>query len=411
MIAAAPHPEQAPPSANLHKLAIAAAMGLACGYAGGLIKQNLHHALLLDAQGRPVLSDFVSFWAAGQQVLHGAASAAYDAQAAHAAEAAAVGHAFRSSLGWSYPPLFLFVAAALASLPYALSFLVWTCATLAAHAATIALVARRNAALLFACAAPWVLTCSLSGQNGFFTAFLLASALLLLEEHAVLAGLCVGLLSYKPQLGILIPFAFAAGGYWRAFAFAVAATAFFNVLAGFAFGFTTFAGFAHAVTGSAATHLAVDGLGWNKLQSPFGFVRASGGNAAAAWIVQSATAAGVALALIALWRSRASFALKAAALAAAIPLATPYVLVYDLPVLSVALAFLYRHREFDRFELLLLAVTIPSVFFVLLLPIPSAVLASLAVAAIVVRRVRKWIAESRSSTHAFAQADQMPVAV
>jgi hypothetical protein len=44
-----------------------------------------------------------------------------------------------------------------------------------------------------------------------------------------------------------------------------------------------------------------------------------------------------------LWRSRAPFDLKAAALAAATLIATPYLYMYDLVALAVAVAFLIRY--------------------------------------------------------------------
>jgi hypothetical protein len=49
-------------------------------------------------------------------------------------------------------------------------------------------------------------------------------------------------------------------------------------------------------------------------------------------------AAGVA----AVWRSRAAYEIKAANLGAAALLATPYLYIYDLPVLAVPLAYLLR---------------------------------------------------------------------
>ena len=83
---------------------------------------------------------------------------------------------------------------------------------------------------------------------------------------------------------------------------------------------------------------------WSRLQSLFGLVRAHGGSEPLAW-----AAAGDRLALargrrrcVWLWRSRAPFELKAAALAAGALLATPYVYMYDLVVLAVAVAFLLR---------------------------------------------------------------------
>jgi hypothetical protein len=65
--------------------------------------------------------------------------------------------------------------------------------------------------------------------------------------------------------------------------------------------------------------------------------------------VSIATAA----ALVALWRSRAAFALKAAALPLAAILATPYCLDYDMMVLAPTIAFLGVHglaRGFAAYE-------------------------------------------------------------
>src|SRR3569833_1232408 len=56
------------------------------------------------------------------------------------------------------------------------------------------------------------------GQNGFLTAALFAAAIASLGVRPWLAGLCFGLAAYKPQLGLLVPFALAAGGHWRSFA-------------------------------------------------------------------------------------------------------------------------------------------------------------------------------------------------
>jgi uncharacterized membrane protein len=58
--------------------------------------------------------------------------------------------------------------------------------------------------------------------------------------------------------------------------------------------------------------------------------------------VQSLGTFAVAAALILLWRSRACYEIKAAGLAVGALLATPYIYMYDLVVLAVAIAFLLR---------------------------------------------------------------------
>jgi hypothetical protein len=61
-----------------------------------------------------------------------------------------------------------------------------------------------------------------------------------------------------------------------------------------------------------------------------------------AWAVQGAVALVAAIAIALLWRSRAAYEIKAAALATGAMLATPYLYTYDLVVLAVPLAFLFR---------------------------------------------------------------------
>ena len=67
-----------------------------------------------------------------------------------------------------------------------------------------------------------MLVCLGHGQTGFLTGALLAGGVLALPRHEILAGVFFGLLAYKPQFGLLIPFVLLAGGYWRAIAAATA---------------------------------------------------------------------------------------------------------------------------------------------------------------------------------------------
>jgi hypothetical protein len=84
-------------------------------------------------------------------------------------------------------------------------------------------------------------------------------------------------------------------------------------------------------------------LDWSKFQSLFALVRLMGGSAALAWTLQATLTAVVALVLFLMWRSnRIGYELKAAAAAAGVLLATPYVYLYDLAILAVAVGFLLR---------------------------------------------------------------------
>ena len=54
------------------------------------------------------------------------------------------------------------------------------------------------------------------GQNGFLSAALFGGTLILIERRqSILAGVLLGLLTYKPHLGLLFPIALVAAGQWR----------------------------------------------------------------------------------------------------------------------------------------------------------------------------------------------------
>jgi len=361
-------------------------------YVAVLFGGYVQHLWILDAHGHPVVNDFIVFWVAAHLALKGAALAAYDAQREHMAELAAIGHTYYQVLGWSYPPLFLLIVMLPAKLPYVTAFIVWCSVTLALYALTIAAIARRAIAAVVVCAMPWVLVEFMIGQNGFLTAAVIGTALLHLEKRAWLCGLLLGFLTYKPQLGVLIPLALAAGGYWRAFGWAAFSALLWNGIAGAVFGFDSYVAFLHALSNAADTHLVRSDLGWNKLQSLYGFARELGLPAAAAWAMQALVSATAAFTVFVIWRNRnAPFALKAALLPVAILLATPYVLYYDVPLLAVAGAFLFRQRGFDRFELSVMTAAMPFLLTPLVpgwMVVPGALVASVAVGFIVVRRLQ-----------------------
>ena len=109
------------------------------------------------------------------------------------------------------------------------------------------------------------------------------------------------------------------------------------------FGVSAWEAFFHWVPLASQALLSQDHAEWYKLQSLFALVRMLGGGAPLAWGLQLALTALTACALCAMWwNTRIPFELKAAAAAVAVPLATPYVYLYDLTVLGVSVAFLLR---------------------------------------------------------------------
>jgi hypothetical protein len=312
---------------------------------------------LVDRNGKPLGTDFSNVYAAGVLTLEGRPADAYDPARQHAAEQEIFGPP-TPFFGWHYPPFFLMVAAALATLPYAWALFVWMALTIPPYLVAMRAICPRPETLLAAAAFPAVFVNLGHGQNGFLSAALLGGALVCLDRRPVLAGLLIGLLAYKPQFGILIPLVLLATGRWTVIASAGVTISALCAVTWLMFGTVAWQAFAASAEFSRTIVLEEGGTGWEKIQSVFSAARNLGAPAEIAYAAQGALMLALAVTLVLLWRSRAAYELKAAALAVACLLATPYVLDYDLMVLAVAIAFLVTHgfvHGFRNYEISLLA--------------------------------------------------------
>jgi arabinofuranan 3-O-arabinosyltransferase len=332
----------AAPIVPARRLIAVIGLALALGYLVVLFGTYLQGHFLTDPQGRPIANDFVDVFAAGRLALDGEAVTAYNWTAHKAAEVRALGHDFPGYYGWHYPPTFLFVAAALATLPYLVAMLAWLAATLAAYAAALRLILGGRAGVLLALGFPAAIWNVTAGQNGFLTAALIGGTLGVLERRPALAGVFLGLLTYKPQFGLLFPLVLIADRRWLTIAVAALVAAGMAAASWLVFGSASWQAFAHWMPITSRVVLGEGGADWSRLQSVFGLIRAHGGSEALAWAAQGAVSAAVAGLVLWLWRRDVPFELKAAVLAAGALLATPYVYMYDLVVLAVAVAFLLR---------------------------------------------------------------------
>jgi hypothetical protein len=313
---------------------------------------------LIDRNGKPIGTDFSNVYAAGSLTWQGRPAEAYQPALQHAEEKAVFGGREVPFYGWHYPPFFFAVAFAVAAFTYAWGLALWVAASLAAYLAAMRAILPRPETLLIATAFPAVFVNVGHGQNGFLTAALLGGALQLLDRRPWLAGVLIGCLAYKPQFGVLVPVALLAGARWRTIAAAAAAVAVLVALSFATLGGGVWHAFADSMNFTQTVVLEQGGTGWEKIQSIFSAARMWGAGVQLAYAVQIALALTLAASLAWLWRSDTAFELKAAGLATASLLATPYVLDYDLVVLAVAIAFFARHglsEGFHDYEISLLA--------------------------------------------------------
>jgi alpha-1,2-mannosyltransferase len=172
---------------------------------------------VFDSLGRPLGTDFTSFYAAAQLALDGQAPLAYDFAAHFEAEKVALGSELVDFYPFAYPPTFILFLMPLGALPYLIALFVWQGLTLAFFVIMMKKLAGRSEAILLVLAFPAVFVTIGHGQNAFLTAGLFAGALHYLNRKPVVAGLLIGLLTFKPHLGLLIPFVLMVSRCWRVF--------------------------------------------------------------------------------------------------------------------------------------------------------------------------------------------------
>ena len=346
-----------------------------------------------DRDGLGIPTDFINVWAAGRLVLEGLPAQAYDWDVQKQVEVAQLGQDFVGYFAWHYPPPFLFVASLLAQLPYKLAFIGWAVVSFVPFLFAMRAIVGRPFGFLLALAAPMVFINALVGQNGFLTAALIGGALYLIPVRPVLAGICLGLLTYKPQYGLLFPIVLIAAGQWRVFISAAVTAVVLALASVFAFGFESWLAFFHQMPRFSQAFLTEGKAPWWKLQSIYAMVRYFGGGEPLGWAFQWVLTVSVAVVMALIWRSRVPYTLKAAALAAGALLTTPYLFMYDMMVLAIPVAFLVRvglRSGFRTWELPVLGAVAALLVCYLLSGIPTGFCATLAVSTLILRRAGSW---------------------
>ena len=273
------------------------------------VASHTHHRL--DPSGSPMFYDFSAFYQAGVFADAGHPLAAYDDNAMIAAEHAAF-PGMTPRLPWNYPPSFQLAVMPLAALPYVSAWLVWTGLICGAYALMTLKLARTDHRWLILLA-PAVAINVLMGQNGLLSTALLAAGVLLLERRPILGGLVLGLLTYKPHFAVLVPVVLP----WLVF------------IQRATHPMSVFSSSSSTASSIPSTMIMAQSLGLN-----------AQAGAVCHWLV-----AGLAVvAVVWIWRRSSDGLTRAAALAAATLLVTPYSRIYDLALLAPAIAAMLAPR-------------------------------------------------------------------
>ncbi len=307
--------------------------------------------------GSPVGGDYVAFYGASVALHEGDAEKTYDAEYFQE-HLLAVGPPRDSyTLFWQYPPTYFLLIAPLALMPFIQGYIVWTGGMAALYLATLRLTGFSWLFLFVILAAPTFFHGVITGQNGFFTAALLIVATLNARTRPFLAGAAAALLTVKPQLGVLLPFAYLAGGHWRSFFSAAGFTVFLCAITTGLLGLDIWQAFLDGAD-EASQRVKDAIMPLFKMATPYAWLRYAGAPYQISAIFHAVTAMLAIAAIIRVWRIVPDTELRAAALCAAVFFVAPYAYYYEMIILAFPVAVLAKRgleKGWLRFEEISLA--------------------------------------------------------
>lgn len=304
-------------------------------------------AALLDGRVTPSLvdSDFVNYWM-GSHLAQTGGQAELFTQDAYFDRLVEEFGPQRQIRAWSYPPHVLLPLFPLAYLPYETAFVLFLLLSLAFFVAGADYFRRTDLPeadrlLVFAVLAAYATVNLGAGQNGFLSGALLLFGLSLRGRHPVLAGLAFGLLTIKPQLGLLVPLLLAIERDWATILWSTVATVLLVGLSIFAFGIDVWQTYL-TVTVAEQSRVLTEwtGLFLYMMPTAFAAVRTLGFDLSVATSVQTAVSVAALGAVGWLLLRNGSRPRRAFALLCGTFLATPYGFDYDLGALAIVAAAL-----------------------------------------------------------------------
>jgi alpha-1,2-mannosyltransferase len=325
----------------------------------------------LDLLGKPIGTDFLSFWTAARLALNGPFAAAYDTARHWAAQKLLFPGTDFGYEAFFYPPVFLLICLPLGLAGYFPALVGWLLATGVACWAALRRLAGGSLPPLTFLAFPGVYINGMHGQNGYLTTALLAAGVAAMPARPWLAGICFGGLVFKPHLLAMVPVALIASRRWSCLIATGLSAAAFCAVSAAILGLEPWRVFL-AHTGMARAALEQNLVGDAKLQSLFAAARLWHAPVPVAYAVQAAGALAAAILLArACWRRSVTVGTGAAMVTATL-LTTPFLLGYDLMLLAIPLLWTFgqaRRTGFLPWEKIVLM----AAFF---LPLVSAAVAT-----------------------------------
>jgi hypothetical protein len=295
--------------------------------------------------------DFMNYWSGGHLASKFDAMTLYDLEAYRAWLTSRFGSDMNGGV-FSYPPHMLVFLFGFGVLPHGVALLLWY--ALGINAFWFASFYRtkfENGWLSFALVATGsiVLFNILFGQLGLFLAAAFVGALRLLPTRPILAGVLLGLLTVKPQLGPLLVFTLLIRKDWLAICSALA-TAFALVLCSLVlWGYEPWLAYITTTLPNQSRLLqTMDGFFASIMTTPYAGFHALGMPTSVAMPIQLIISAAIAVTtVLVLLRQNLDWPLQALVITLGAALLTPYMLAYDMAIPLAALLWFASSRTED----------------------------------------------------------------
>ena len=305
---------------------------------------------LVDPTGRDLIGrDFVNYYSASRLVLDGHEETLLKVSEYRTYLETQYGIALW--LNWSYPPHYLFFVFPLALLGYLPAYAVWVIlgGGLFILLTRLSLDSGRKTMIGYgsiALASPAFIANCAFGQNGFITGTLLYLGVRLAATRPVLAGACLGALTVKPQLGLLIPVFLVLRGHWLVIASAAVTSIVMIGLSALIFGIEMWQGYIdYALPYQRVVAEEGTGLFLKMMPTAFALGRLQGWDASAAMLLQAPfSLLAFGLVVWAFRRPSADAGAEQALLIVCVFMFSPYSFNYDMTALVPALFLLLAHE-------------------------------------------------------------------
>ena len=287
-----------------------------------------------------VSADYMIFHQVGELANLGRIAEAYDAPAFMGYQASRTDSAV--FMTWTYPPHFNLPLQGFALFGVGWGYLLFTGSSFALFVWSMMRLSQDATTWVLPLILPALVINLLTGQNGFLTAGLMALfARLSLTEQRGKAGFVLGLLTYKPHLGLGLGLAALLRGGWRMVAMATLTLLVLLLLATFLYGSGIWSAFRNSVS-TSGTILEAGEYKLARMITPFALFSSVGLAPSLAILLHGGCAL---LGLLTLaWGALKGWQLRHVIVLAILSGTTlsPYAYDYDLCVLAPALALAYQ---------------------------------------------------------------------